>query len=91
MSDLAWYRRLVERFGDAVPAAEHLQIRPDLVPIVDDLFAALAGYSVRVHGITERDEGLVVIDARVSDDITADDKQTVYRTIEDIQERLNDR
>lgn len=89
MSD--WYRRLVERFGSAVPAAEHLQIRPDLALIVDDLFHALAGYPVRVHGISTRDEGLVVIDARVSDDITPADKQTVYGILEEAQERLNER
>jgi hypothetical protein len=90
MSDPVWYRRLVERFGDAVPAAGNLQIRPDLAPIVDDLFAALAGYPVRVHGIAARDEGLFVIDARVSDNITSDDKKTVYAILEEYQERLND-
>lgn len=90
MSDSAWYDRLVARFGNAVPAAEYLQIRPDLAPIVDDLFHALAGYPVRIHGIAERDEGLVVIDARVSDSITVDDKMAVYRILEAMQERLND-
>ncbi|GMB82739.1 hypothetical protein NN6n1_35220 [Shinella zoogloeoides] len=90
MSDPVWYRRLVSRHGDAVPAAEHLQIRPDLQPIVDDLFHALAGYPVRVYSISTRDEGLVIIDARVQDDIAAADKQTVYRILEEAQERLND-
>ncbi|MGE7368304.1 hypothetical protein ACQKKX_04435 [Neorhizobium sp. NPDC001467] len=88
MSD--WYDRLVSRHGDAIPAAEDLQIRPNLQPIVDELFAALSGYRVRVYGITERDEGLVVIDARVSDDITAADKTAVYAILEEYQERLND-
>ncbi len=90
MSDPVWYRRLVARHGGAVPSIEHLQIRPDLAPVVDDLFAALAGYPVRIHGIAERGEGLVVIDARVSDDITAADKKTVYAILEEYQERLND-
>jgi hypothetical protein len=88
----AWYGALRERHGDAVPAAEHLPIREGLQPIVDELFAELADYAhvVRIYGITERDEGLVVLDARVSDDITASDKQTVYRILEAMQERLND-
>ncbi len=90
MPDTDWYRYLVARHGDAVPAAEHLQIRADLYPVVDDLFSALAVYPVRVYGIAERSQGLVVIDARVSDDITAADKAAVYRVLEDIQERLND-
>lgn len=90
MTDPAWYDRLVARHGDAVPAAEHLQIGPDLHPVVEDLFHTLAGYPVRVHGISTHDEGLVVIDARVSDDIAAADKQTVYRILEEAQERLND-
>lgn len=90
MSDTDWYGRLVERFGDSVPPAEHLQIRHDLHLVVEDLFHELAGYPVRVHGIAARDEGLVVVDARVQDDITSDDKQTIYRILEDIQERLND-
>lgn len=90
MPDPAWYRSLVARHGDAVPAAEHLQIEADLAPIVDNFFLALAGYPVRIHGIAERGEGLVVIDARVSDDITAADKKTVYAILEEYQERLND-
>jgi hypothetical protein len=92
MSEETWYRRLVERFGSAVPAAEHLQIRADLHPIVDDLFAELANFhhACRVYGIVERADGLVVIDARVSDDNTSADKKVVYRILEEAQERLNE-
>ena len=61
MSEENWYRRLVERFGSAVPAAAHLQIRADLQPIVDDLFAELADFhhACRVYGIVERDAALI--------------------------------
>lgn len=92
MSEETWYRRLVERFGSAVPAAAHLQLRADLHPIVDDLFAELADFhhACRVFSIVERADGLVVIDARVSDDITPADKKVVYRILEEVQERINE-
>ncbi|MFK3962117.1 hypothetical protein ACI2KT_00885 [Ensifer adhaerens] len=92
MSEETWYRRLVERFGSAVPAAERLQIRADLQPIVDDLFFELANFhhACRVYGIVERDEGLVVIDARFLSGATAADKKAINEILEQQQERLND-
>lgn len=92
MPDPAWYLHLVERFGSAVPAAEHLQIRADLQPIVDDLFAELANFhhACRVYGIVERDEGLVAIDARFLGGATAADKKAINEILEQQQERLND-
>ena len=88
MSD--WYDRLVSRFGSAVPPAEHLAVREDLQPLLEELFAALAGYHIRIYGIAERTERLVVIDARVSDDIAAADKMVVYRILEEYQERVQE-
>ncbi|MGE6743304.1 hypothetical protein ACQKGC_23820 [Allorhizobium pseudoryzae] len=78
--------------ADAEAAAEHLRVREGLQPIIDDLFQDLADYAhaVHIYGIIDRGEGLVVIDARVSDDITAADKYTVYRILEEYQERLNE-
>lgn len=92
MSEETWYRRLVERFGSAVPAAAHLQIRADLQPIVDDLFAELADFhhACRVYGIVERDEGLVVIDARFLGGATAAEKKAINEILEKQQECLND-
>ncbi|MDH2091500.1 hypothetical protein N5K21_22470 [Rhizobium pusense] len=92
MSEENWYRRLVERFGSAVPAAAHLQIRADLQPIVDDLFAELADFhhACRVYGIVERDEGLVVIDARFLGGATDAEKKAINEILEQQQERLND-
>lgn len=92
MPDPAWYRRLVERFGSVVPAAEHLQLRADLQPIVDDLFAELTDlhHACRVFGIVERTDGLVVIDARFLDGATAAEKKAINEILEQQQERLND-
>lgn len=87
-----WYRRLVERFGSAVPAAAHLQLRADLQPIVDDLFAELADFhhACRVFSIVERADGLVVIDARFLDGASASEKKAINEILEQQQERLND-
>jgi len=66
--DENWYRDLVDRFGAAVPAVEHLQFRRGLQPVVFDLFTQLADLGVLPHidimSIETRWAGFAVIDAR---------------------------
>ena len=90
--DAAWYDALRTRFGDAVPPLEHLQIRRGLQDIVYDLFEKLRDadrfHACRIHGITTRTAGFVVVDARFVEGATEADKRMCGRILERIQERL---
>lgn len=90
--DVDWYEHLVARHSDAVPPLEHLQIRPGLQSIVEDLFEKLADAdrlrACRVQGIVTRNAGFVVIDARFSATATEADKRMCNCILERIQERL---
>lgn len=90
--DITWYHHFVARYGDAVPPIEHLQIRRGLQTIVDDLFHDLdiadRRRACRLHGITTRYAGFVVIDIRYSDHATDADWRMCNRIVERAQERL---
>ncbi|CUX03399.1 hypothetical protein [Agrobacterium genomosp. 2] len=90
--DSLWYDAMRDRYGDAVPAIDHLQIRRGLQAIVEGLFDKLVDvdrfHACRVHGIVTRSAGFVVIDARFSDGATAADKRMCNRFLEHIHERL---
>lgn len=91
-ADADWYAAMADRYGDAVPPLEHLQIRRGLQVIVDDLFHDLdiadRFRASRVYGVTTRYAGFVVIDIRYSDRATEADRRMCNRIVERIQERL---
>lgn len=90
--DNDWYHAMADRYGDAVPPLEHLRIRRGLQVIVDDLFHDLdianRLRACRLHGITTRYAGFVVIDIRYSDRETEADRRMCNRIVERAQERL---
>lgn len=90
--DIDWYLSTADRYGDAVPPLEHLQIRRGLQVIVDDLFHDLdladQFHVCRVYGVTTRYAGFVVIDIRYSDNDTEADRRMCNRIVERAQERL---
>ncbi len=84
--DADWYRDLVDRFGDAVPAIERLQFRRGLQSVVFDLFTQLSDLGVLpyvdIRGIETRNAGFTVIDARYKPELVGISRDAADFTLE---------
>ena len=92
--DPDWYAALVARFGDAVPAVEHVRVRRGLQQIVSDMYAQLSDLDllrhVDIYGIETRTAAWVILDARYRDGIYEDDRIALDFALEKAQERLSE-
>nr|CAD6612694.1 hypothetical protein RKHAN_02511 [Rhizobium sp. Khangiran2] len=89
-----WYAAMVDRYGDAVPAIDRLQIRRGLQIHVGDMYAQLDDLDLLRHvgmkGIVTRNAGFVVIDTRYHEGIFEDDRIALDFALERHNDRLNE-
>jgi hypothetical protein len=89
-----WYQRLVDRYGESIPAIERLRIRRGLQEQVESLFHDLdmadPFHACCIHGIDTRSAGFVIINARFGDLATETDKRMCNRVLESARERLSE-
>ncbi len=92
--DAVWYDAMVARYGDAVPAIEHLQFRRGLQRHVADLFDALDQadrfFICRILSIVTRNGGFVIIDARIADAATEAYRSRCNVVFDNSRERLSE-
>ena len=88
-----WYEAMRDRYGNAVPAIEHLQFRRGLQIEVGDMFAQLHDLDLLRHvdivSIVARNAAFTIIDARDHAGLYEDDRIALEREIERYRERLN--
>jgi len=91
--DAGWYNTMRTRYGDAVPAIEHLQIRRGLQSVIGDMYAQLHDLDLLRHvdivSIVTRNAGFTVIDARFHEGLFEDDRIALDFAFEHHSERLN--
>lgn len=92
--DAVWYEAMRERYGVAVPAIDHLQIRRGLQVVVGDMYAQLRDLDLLRHvdikSIVTRAAGFVVIDARYHASLFEDDRIALDLGLARHSEHLNE-
>lgn len=92
--DDIWYSSMRERYGNAVPGIDQLQIRRGLQIHVGDMYAQLYDLDLLRHvdilSIVTRNAGFTVIDARYHEGLYEDDRIALDFGLERYSERLNE-
>lgn len=93
--DEGWYSEIVARYGEAVPAIEHLRIRHGLQIFVADLLdqIVLADRHVvcRLAGVTTRNAGFITVEVEFADGAQEADRRLIGMVVRRWQEVLSTR
>ncbi|MCV3768898.1 hypothetical protein [Rhizobium sp. TRM95796] len=92
--DETWHAEMRARYGDAVPALEHMRFRRGLQTLVADFFEQFHDREyqrlVAVHSIVTRNAGFVVLDARGHFGLPYGEYGAVDALLSTTQERLSE-
>lgn len=87
--DSVWYDALRDRYNDAVPDLDHLQIRRGLQIAVGNMFSQLHDLcltdKVDIRSVVTRNAGFVVIDARFADCLPDIDRAAIEFALEGVR------